>query len=139
MNAELCSVDLALADQIQSEFATLWHSKINSKTLEISTPYKLPGSTLFTLMITTRDDRWIACDGGHICEILSDLEYLDGAALIQLRKIAEEHSVKMDDSRGDSQGYTIFYKDTKSPKCIGSIAFDICTFAMVATHIIASK
>jgi hypothetical protein len=104
-------------------------------TLEISVPYLLPDSTLLSLFLTQRGDRYIVCDGGGIMEILSEYCPLPlDETMISLQSIARKFGVK----EGESEGAPLFFKECLDPKLISSLAFDIANFVSMATSSLVS-
>lgn len=124
-----------ITDQIREEFGALWRCEQFGETLEISTPYRMPDSTLFTLFLTERTDRYIACDGGRIWELLLEHCEIPTKDLVQeLRAIAIENGMK----EGTNNGTPLFFKDCREKKLISSIAFDVANFATLATNVLMS-
>jgi hypothetical protein len=123
-----------IIDLLRSDFNALWSCQQRGQTFEISTPYVMPDSTFFMLFLTERDDRFIACDGGGIWEVIR--ERLDKPnepdALALLRSLAQYHGIK----EGSLNECPIFYKDCREEKLISSIAFDITNFATMAATVV---
>jgi len=128
-------LDCKITDLIREDFNALWRCSQRGETLEISTPYRMPDSTLFTLFLTERGNRFIACDGGRIAELLTERCELPQAEWRhELGLIAKEHGMK----EGSSDGVPVFFKDCREQKLISSIAFDVANFATMAANILVS-
>src|SRR5438067_2224419 len=66
------NIDCTITDLIQRDFNALWKCQQRGNTLEITTPYLLPDSTLVSLFVTEKENRYIISDGGGIHEILAE-------------------------------------------------------------------
>lgn len=125
--------DFSVAETIQTEFASLWASKQRGATVEVTMPYLMPDSTLFSLYLTERDGRFIACEGGDVWEVVVRMaDVLDGTELTQLRALASAHGLK----EGDRAGLPIFFKECREPHLIASISFDVANWAVMAAHVV---
>lgn len=130
------TLDCKTADRIRQEFGTLWRCSKLGNTLEISTPYAMPDSTLFTLFLTTRGDRIIACDGGRIAELLTEFcDLPPDEWRMELDALAETHGLKV----GSDHGTPVYFKECRDKKLIGSIAFDVANFALMAANVILAQ
>jgi hypothetical protein len=128
-------LDCKITDRIREEFDTLWRCEQRGNTLEIATPYRMPDSTLFTLFLTQRAQRYIACDGGRIWELLRErCELEEKDWLAELRALAKAHGLK----EGSDEGTPVFFKDCQEEKLIGSISFDVANFATMAANVLLS-
>lgn len=126
-------LDCQITEVLKSDFNTLWRCQQRGKTIEISTPYRMPDSTLFTLFLTEREDRYIACDGGRIWELLEQhCELPKDEALEMLRELARERGLK----EGTNEGTPVFYKDCRDVKLVSSITFDVANFATMAANVV---
>lgn len=81
-------LDCSFLEVIKSDFATFWSCKQHAGTLEISTPFLYPNSSLARVFITQRDDRFIVTDNGDIAEVLS--EVLPGEDLVVGQSISSD-------------------------------------------------
>ncbi|HSY20042.1 MAG TPA: hypothetical protein VK815_16980 [Candidatus Acidoferrales bacterium] len=68
----MTKINCHITERIQKDFNSLWQCKQRGNTIEISTPYLLPDSTLLSLFITERDGKTIVHDGGSISQIVSE-------------------------------------------------------------------
>ena len=128
-------LDCTITEIIRKEFDALWRCTQLGNTLEISTPYRMPDSTLFTLFLTKRGERNIACDGGRIWELLQEhCELSEDEWSESLRSMAKEYGLK----EGSDDGTPVFFKECKGTKLIGSIAFDVANFATLAANVLMS-
>lgn len=128
-------LDCKITDRIKADFSALWRCEHHGNTLEISTPYRMPDSTLFKLFMTERGDRLIACDGGSIWELIRERCGLaEESALMELQAMADENQIKVGrDHRGP-----IFYKDCRDENSISSISFDVVNFAVLVSNVMIS-
>lgn len=128
-------LDCKITEHIKADFNALWRCEHRGATLQISTPYRMPDSTLFTLFFTERGDRLIACDGGRIWEMIRELSELsEHESLVELRALAMENGIK----ESKDQNGPIFYKDCREEKLVSSIAFDVANFATMAANVMVS-
>ena len=128
-------LDCTITEHIKADFNHLWRCTHRGNTLEISTPYVMPDSTLFTLFLAQRADRIIACDGGRIWELVKERCQLpEGEALAELQALANENDVK----QTQDHGVPVFYKDCREEKLVSSIAFDVANFATMAASVMIS-
>jgi hypothetical protein len=98
-----------------------------------SPPSRMPDSNLLTLFFTEREDRFIACDGGRIWELIRETKGIANKdVLVELRDLAEEYGLK----EGEHDGEPIFFKECHDRKLISSIAFDLANFATMAAHVL---
>jgi hypothetical protein len=128
-------LDCQITELLQRDFNSVWKCKILGETLEISTPYLLPDATLFSLFLTTRGDRYIACDGGSVWELLSEYCAIPEE---EVRSEVESMARKFQVKTGSRDKKPIFFKDCTDPKLISSIAFDVANFAVMATSALVS-
>lgn len=127
------TISHSLYEKIKGEFNTLWSFSKLGNTVEISTPYRMPDSTLFTLFLTKRGDRYIACDGGRLWELILDrCELPEDEAIAELRAMAKENGLK----EGNDDGVPIFFKDCRKENLVGSISFDVASFATMAANVL---
>ena len=128
-------LDCTITEIIRKEFDALWRCTQLGNTLEISTPYRMPDSTLFTLFLTERGERNIACDGGRIWELLREhCELGEEEWSASLRLMAKDHGLK----EGSDDGTPVFFKECQGKKLLGSIAFDVANFATMAANVLIS-
>jgi len=132
----MTKLNCKITDAIQKDFSSLWKCQMRGKTLEISTPYLLPDSTLFSVFLTERNGRYIVCDGGTLSEILSDYCPLpDDEIRASLDGFAKKFEIKVG---AGSDKQKIFFKSTVKRTLISSLVFDIATFATsVASALVA--
>jgi len=129
------TLDCQITEALQRDFNALWKCRQLGETLEISTPYLLPNSTLFSLFLTQRGGRFIACDGGVISDLLNEHCPRPGDEMnAELRAMAGKFRMK----EGAAEGRPLFFKDCTDPKLISSIAFDVANFAVMATSALVS-
>ncbi len=128
-------LDCQITEILQRDFNSLWKCKILGETLEITTPYLLPDSTLFSLFLTERSGRYIACDGGSVWEILKEYCSLPEREIeAELAEMAQKFQVKT----GEKDEAPLFFKECSEPKLISSIAFDVANFAVMTTSALVS-
>jgi hypothetical protein len=129
------NLDCRITELLKADFNTLWRCSQLGDTLEISTPYRMPDSTLFSLFLTEREDRFIASDGGAVAELLVEHSYLpEEEWKRELSALAKTHGLK----EGANEGVPIFFKDCKEEKIISSISFDVANFATMAANLLIS-
>jgi hypothetical protein len=123
-------LDCQITDAIQRDFNSLWKCKQLGETLEISTPYLLPDSTLMSVFLTQRGDRYIVCDGGGVMELLEEYCALPADEMKDaLDGIAAKFRMKED----ATDGKPLFFKDCTDLKLISSLVFDVANFATMAS------
>ena len=124
-------LDCGITEVLRSDFGSLWKCKQSGETLEISTPYLMPDSTLFTAFLTKRNNRYIVCDGGGVSEILQESCDLPSDEIKSaLDGIAQKFTMK----QGIISGEPLFFKECSDPKIISSLVFDVASFAVSATN-----
>ena len=129
------NIDCEIIESLQSDFNSLWKCTKHGNTLEISVPYLLPNSTLFSIFLTKQGDRYIACDGGSITEILEEYCPLPVDEIYSsLEGMARKFSIKI----GQNENIPLYFKDCTDAKLISSIAFDVANFAVMATSALVS-
>jgi hypothetical protein len=123
-------LDCQITDSLQRDFSALWKCQQRGNSLEITTPYLLPDSTLLSLFLTERENRFIVSDGGGVFEVIEDYcPYPAGKALSELEGYARKFGLK----RGQSEGKPLFFKESDDIRLISSLAFDVASFATMAT------
>ena len=121
-----------LSKLIQKDFSALWTCKQRGETIEVSTPYMLPDSTLFSVFITMRKGRFIVCDGGNIMEILSEYCPLPNDEIrAAVNGFAARFEIKQCVSAIKKK---LFFIDSDNRKELGSLVFDLANFATTATN-----
>lgn len=128
-------LDCQVTDILQRDFNALWGCKQLGDTLEITTPYLLPDSSLVSLFLTERNGRFIVCDGGAVHDTLE--EYCS----LPADEVAAELSSMISKFRmkeGSSDGRPLYFKECSDPKLISSLAFDVANFAVMATSSLVS-
>jgi len=133
----MTKINCHITEAIQKDFSSLWKCKHRGNTVEISTPYLLPDSTLFTLFITERDKKIIIHDGGSISEIVSEYCPLpDDEIKASLDGFSAQYEIKQTVGADKEK---IFFKACDKSKLISSAAFDLASFAMTATNVLIAK
>lgn len=128
-------LDCQITDAIQRDFNSLWKCKQLGETLEISTPYLLPDSTLMSVFLTQRGDRYIVCDGGGLSELLEEYCALPADEMKDsLEGIADKFRMK----EGAANGKPLYFKDCTDLKLISSLVFDVANFATMAASALVS-
>ena len=129
------NLDCKITEQIMADFNALWRCSQRGETLEISTPFRMPDSTLFSLFLTELDSRFIASDGGGIAELLMEHSCLpEEEWKSELSALAKTQGLK----EGSNEGMPIFFKDCREEKIISSISFDVANFATMAANLLIS-
>ena len=129
------SLDCSITELLKSDFSTLWRCKMEGETVEVSTPYPMPDSTFLSLFLTQRGNRYIACDGGRLWEMIKTHGALsEKDALAELRAIATHSEMK----EGNADGLPIFFKECSEIRLISSISFDVAAFATMAASALLS-
>lgn len=120
-----------LAASISKEFNSLWTCKHFGKTVEISTPYMLPDSTLFSVFITERNGRFIVCDNGSVSEILAESCPLPNSEIKDaMAGFMSQFAIR--ECLGTSK-QRLFFKDCTKRTMLGTLVFELANFAMTAT------
>jgi len=129
-------INCHITERIQKDFDSLWRCKQRGNTVEITTPYLLPDSTLLSLFITKRSEKFIVHDGGSISQIVAEsCPFPDD----EIKSSLAGFSVKYGIMRGrDAANQTIYFKDCKKPSLISSIAFDLASFATTVTNVLVA-
>ena len=128
----MTKINCHITEAIQKDFSSLWKCKHRGNTVEISTPYLLPDSTLFTLFITEQKKKIIIHDGGSISQIVSEYcPFPDDEIKFSLDGFAAQHEIKQTIG---AEKEKIFYRVCEKKKLISSAAFDLASFAMTATN-----
>src|SRR5437870_9715243 len=123
-------LDCQITDSLQRDFSALWKCQQRGNSLEITTPYLLPDSTLLSLFLTQRENRFIVCDGGGVFEVIEDYcPFPRPKAIAELQGYAHKFGLK----QGHSEGKPLFFKDCDDIRLVSSLAFDVATFATMAT------
>lgn len=128
------NLDCALTDVIRRDFGALWHCKQFGNTLEITTPYFLPDSTLLSIFITKRDERYIVCEGGRVSE---SIELHCSIASEDAPQVIHEVARSFRMHVGRKDGRPLFFKECSDPKLISSVVFDVCSFSATACSTLA--
>lgn len=125
------NITCKLAESISKDFNALWKCKHMGKTVEISTPYLLPDSTLFSVFITERNGRFIVCDNGSVSEILSESCPLPNSEIkAALEGFAAQFEVR--ECFGAAK-QKLFFKDCTKRALISALVFELANFAMTVT------
>jgi hypothetical protein len=128
-------IDCQILEAFRRDFDSLWTCKQLGGTLEITTPYLLPDSTLVSVFLTERDDRFIVCDGGAIHEMLEEYCSLPADEVrSELLRMSSKFTMK----EGHTDGRPLYFKECKDAKLIPSLAFDVANFAVMATSALVS-
>src|SRR5665213_1029683 len=128
----MTKINCHITEAIQKDFSSLWTCKQRGKTVEISTPYLLPDSTLLSLFITERNKKIIIHDGGSISQIVSEHCRLpDDEIKALLDGFSAQHGINHTIGANKQK---IFFKACDKKKLISSAAFDLASFAMTATN-----
>lgn len=126
-----------ITELIQKDFTSLWKCKQGGDTLEITTPYLLPDSTLFSVFLTIRAKRYIVCDGGSIAEILAEHSPIPSEEIdASLEGMAARFKIKVGTSNVENQ--KLFFKECGDISLISSLIFDVASFAVAATNSLIS-
>jgi hypothetical protein len=121
----------ALVKSILKDFNSLWTCKQMGNTVEISTPYLLPDSTLFSVFITERNGRFIVSDNGSVSEILSESCPLPNSEIADaLKGFASQFEIRECLGRGKQK---LFFKDCANRSLLSGLVFKMANFAMTAT------
>jgi hypothetical protein len=129
-------LDCQITESLQRDFSALWKCQQRGDSLEITTPYLLPDSTLLSLFLTQREGRFIVCDGGGVFEVIDDYcPFPQGKAIAALQGYAHKFGLK----QGVSEGKPLFFKDCTDVQLISSLAFDVATFATIATSALVAS
>lgn len=128
-------LDCQITESLQRDFSALWKCEQRGNSLEITTPYLLPDSTLLSLFLTQREGRFIVSDGGGAYEVISDYCPLpQSKAMAELQAYAHKFGLK----EGHSEGKPLFFKECSDVHLISSLAFDVAMFATMATSALVS-
>ncbi len=129
-------INCQITKVIQKDFNSLWQCKQRGNTIEISTPYLLPDSTLLSLFITERNKKFIVHDGGSIAQIVTDnCPFPDDEIKASLEGFAAKYGVKQ---CWDASKQKIFFKDCGKKPLISSLAFDLASFATTVTNVLVA-
>lgn len=129
-------LDCQITEALRRDFNALWKCEQKGNSLEITTPYLLPDSTLLSLFLTQRDNRFIVSDGGAAYEVINEYCPLPEAkAKSELLEYARKFGLK----QGQSEGKPLFFKDCNEDKLISSLAFDVAAFATMATSALVAS
>lgn len=128
-------IDCSITELLQRDFNTLWKCQQHGETLEISTPYLLPDSTLLSLMLKVVNNRCIVCEGGAVWETILEYGTLPTEEITPaLQEMARKFGIK----EGEIRGNPLFFKECEDLKLVSSLAFDIANFAVMATSALVS-
>jgi hypothetical protein len=136
----MTKINCKITERIQKDFNSIWRCKQRGDTIEISTPYLLPDSTLLSLFITTRTEKgvekFIVHDGGSIFQIISENCPLpDDEIKSSLDGFSAKYGIRQ---CLDASKQKVFFKDCKKKSLISSIAFDLASFATTATNVLVA-
>lgn len=132
----MTKIDCQITKLIQSDFGALWRCQQRGNTVEISTPYMLPDSSLFSVFVTCRNGKYIVCDGGSVWEIVSEHCPLPDT---EIKASLDGFSKKFEISEcmgGDGQ--KLFFKSCDKTALIGSLVFDMASFVTTATSVLVA-
>lgn len=105
------------------------------ETLEISTPYLFPDSTLVSVFLTQRGERFIVCEGGGLIDLLEEYCALpEDEIKSSLHSMARKFGMK----QGEMDAKVLFFKDCTDQKLISSLIFDVANFATTAANALVS-
>jgi len=129
-------LDCEIIESIQRDFSALWTCQQRGGSVELSTPYLLPDSTLLSLFLTERDGRFIVCDGSGVFDIIEEYCPLPrNKALLELKGFSRKFDIK----EGHSEGKPLFFKDCDDIKLVSSLAFDLAAFAVMSTSALVAS
>ena len=132
----MTKINCDITKRIQKDFNSLWHCKQRGNTVEISTPYLLPDSTLLSLFITERNKKIIVHDGGSISQIVSEYcPFPDDEIKASLDGFSAKYGIKQ---ALNASKQKIFFKDCEKSALVSSIAFDLASFATTATNVLVA-
>lgn len=121
MNPITCKDVMGL---IQADYGALWHCFQRGNTLEIVTPYLYPNKSFVSVFITTRGEKIIVADGGHL-EDLIQAANADGALH---NSVLDNFLDTYKTQKLQQAGKIFYYKDCDALKLVPSIIFDLCNF-----------
>jgi hypothetical protein len=129
----MTKINCKIIELIQKDFDSLWRCKQRGNTVEISTPYLLPDSTLLSLFITERNKKFIVHDGGGISQIvLENCPFPDDEIKGSMDGFSSKYGIRQ---CLDAAKQKIFFKDCEKKSLISSIAFDLASFATTVTNV----
>jgi hypothetical protein len=132
----MTKINCHITERIQKDFNSLWKCKQRGNTVEISTPYLLPDSTLLSLFITERNKKTIVHDGGSISQIVSEnCPFPDDEIKASLDGFSSKYGIKQ---CVDADKQKVFFKDCEKKSLISSIAFDLASFATTVTNVLVA-
>lgn len=114
---------------LKGDFGALWYCNQRGKSLEIVTPYIYPDNSFVSLFVKKSGNRFIVSDAGQVSEFFQSAKDDEPffASLIAKSRLA--HNVS-EFKQGEKVYY---YTDTKDPKLISSIAFDLANFLVASS------
>lgn len=119
-----------ILQSIRADFGELWRCNIRGNSVEITTPYLLPDSSLLTVFITQRGEKTIVSDGGNLSDLLADYCALPEDDIFESVKAAcARFGIKMVIAHGINQ----YFKSTSDPSLVSSLVFDLASFVSQAS------
>lgn len=128
-------LDCQITELLKRDFNALWRCEQHGDTLEISTPYLMPDSSLLTLMMKFMNGRYIVCEGGIIWDLISQYSTLP---VDEITPALEEMARKFRIRQGEIHGDPLFFKECENIDLVSSLAFDIANFSLMATSALVS-
>lgn len=128
-------MDCRILQAFKDDFSALWQCRALGSSIEITTPFLLPDSTLLSLFLTTRAGQKVVCEGGTISEILDEE---CGFPADEVESVIETYKTRFGvrETKGEG-GIPMYYKITSLDSLITSIAFDLANFALAVINALA--
>ncbi len=117
-----------IVQNFRDDFSALWQCKIVGGTLEITTPFLLPDSSLLSLFLTDRSGKFVSCDGGTVSELIAEN---CGMPPAEISSVIDAFKIRFgvtETTRGD--GVILYYKSSTEAHLLTSVSFDLANFVL---------
>lgn len=119
---------------IQADYGALWHCFQRGNTLEVVTPYLYPNKSFVSVFITTRGEKIIVADGGHLEDFIQATNADEALHDVVLDNFLDTYKTQ----KHQQAEKTFYYKNCGTLKLVPSIIFDLCNFIVSVSAAVTS-